>query len=240
MICPMCQHASSKPVGCKDDFNLVRCTSCYFVYVTPLPETIKLHSLYDDYRQTENYLRKLKKKVFTSKVKVKRISKYLDSTQKTFLDVGCSIGATVVAAHQLGFESMGIDPDKVALKKAKELFQDCEFQAVTTQDLVATGKRFDVIYCAEVIEHVPDPHDFMRSLVNLLNPNGVLYLTTPDAGHCRVLKDFVSWNRVTPPEHICFFTRDNMKTLLDQHGMQVIKFYWSHRANMRVIAKNMG
>ncbi len=239
MTCPLCQNTTSKPVGTKNNFSLVACDRCNFIYVAPVPESAQLHTLYDGYSQTDKYLKKLKKKIFTSKLKVKRIGKFINSTQKQFLDVGCSIGATVAAADQLGYNAMGIDLDEVALKKANELFGECEFQAITTQDLLSTGRKYDVIYCAEVIEHVPDPHDFMQSLVDLLNPDGVLYLTTPDAGHVRVPKDFVSWNRVTPPEHICYFSRKNMKTLLEQHQLKPIKFYWSHRANMRVIARKL-
>jgi len=47
------------------------------------------------------------------------------------------------------------------------------------------------VVCSEVIEHVEDPADFVRALVNVTAPGGVLVLTTPnrpvsDPGHIRV------------------------------------------------------
>lgn len=239
MSCPLCHQQDFNPIGEKNNHSIVCCQSCGFIHVNPMPQSTQLEELYDNYSQTDNYLKKLKKKIFTSKYKLKKLNKYLHSKQKRFLDVGCSIGATVEAANRLGYSAMGIDLDKTVINQAKKLFPDNKFQAITTNELTESKQLFDLIYCAEVIEHVPDPHDFMKSLNNLLSPGSLLYLTTPDAGHRKVPKDFVSWNRATPPEHIGYFNKQTMGKLLSDHGFEVIKFFWSHRANMRVICRKL-
>src|SRR5664279_2095961 len=44
---------------------------------------------------------------------------------------------------------------------------------------VLDGRRFDVVYASEVIEHVPDPNAFVALLARYVADDGVLVLTTP-------------------------------------------------------------
>jgi len=235
MGCPICSENITIDVGNKNNYKIVNCISCGFIYVDPMPTTAQLEEVYEEYRQTKNYLRKIRKKIFTSSFKLKKLKKHQRTEGRKFLDVGCSVGATVEAASCLGYQSMGVDLDKPVIKKAQEMFPHNEFKSITTNSLVKMGRTFDFIYCAEVIEHVPDPCQFMTTLNGLMNKSALLYLTTSDAGHRRVPQDFISWNRVTPPEHIGYFNRKTMSTIIQKHGLKVIKFYWSHRANLRVL-----
>ena len=41
-------------------------------------------------------------------------------------------------------------------------------------------RRFDVIYCSNLIEHVPDPFLFLEKCLAVLRPGGVIYGITPD------------------------------------------------------------
>lgn len=47
--------------------------------------------------------------------------------------------------------------------------------------VTAPKDKYDNIFCFEVLEHVMNPALFMRQLRELLNDNGVLYLSTPKA-----------------------------------------------------------
>ncbi len=52
------------------------------------------------------------------------------------------------------------------------------YRVAIADDLLAEGLRFPLITALEVIEHVPDPAAFVRVLVGLLEPGGMLFLST--------------------------------------------------------------
>src|SRR6185437_14055539 len=52
------------------------------------------------------------------------------------------------------------------------------YRCGTAETLAAEGARFAAITTLEVIEHVPNPRQFLRLLAGLLEPGGVLVLST--------------------------------------------------------------
>src|SRR5208283_1381693 len=55
------------------------------------------------------------------------------------------------------------------------------YSQLLEQCVPLSGRRFDVVYASEVIEHVPDPQAFVTLLARWVADDGVLVLTTPNA-----------------------------------------------------------
>jgi 2-polyprenyl-6-hydroxyphenyl methylase/3-demethylubiquinone-9 3-methyltransferase len=98
------------------------------------------------------------------------------------LDIGCGAGLAAEALARRGFDVLGVDAAGAAIQAAEAHAQGAGlrlgYRTGQAEDLLAEGQRFPVITALEVIEHVPDADFFLHVLAGLLEPGGLLFLST--------------------------------------------------------------
>ena len=103
---------------------------------------------------------------------------------KKVLDVGCGGGILAEALNELGAKVTGIDASEntigVARSHSKSIGSDVEYIQNTIEEFISSNpdKKFDVITCLEMLEHVPSPDKVIKSCSSLLKEDGNIYFST--------------------------------------------------------------
>lgn len=150
---------------------------------------MKKNTFYDTYHKKNNnalYHSIINENNFTYFYTLKYLKKVLAMfglKQLEVLDLGCGVGTIDFYLAQKGYQVTGIDISKDAIDicnavKKEFKFENTEFFHGDVQKTYFK-KKFDFIICSEVIEHVEDDTGLLETILTLLNPGGVLLLTTP-------------------------------------------------------------
>lgn len=228
--CPLCNsgHFSNYMI-CKDftvsheDFALVRCDSCDFLFTNPRPAGDKLK----DYYQSEDYISHSNKsnnpinfaykiaRHFTIKSKVKLAN--AQGQKGKLLDIGCGTGHFLSACKQENWNISGVEPDPGARALAR---QNTQVEIVDNISRI-TQSGFNVITLWHVLEHIPDLNDFIKRLGTLLAQDGTIIVAVPNykSYDARHYKEY--WAAYDVPRHLYHFEQATMKALMKNHGLKI-------------------
>ena len=131
-------------------------------------------------------------------VKVERLSHVLQDhvgprRGATLLDAGCGIGALIPFYRELGFEVTGVDISPTAISEARARGIDA-LLLVARLDELRLGRRFDAVLAVDVLQHVTEDAEWLRTLASLerhLSSDGRLVILdcmsdfANSAQHCR-------------------------------------------------------
>jgi SAM-dependent methyltransferase len=130
---------------------------------------------------------------------------------RSVLDVGCNTGYGTVRLASVARRAVGVDVSPAALSEARQRAgaDRVEYLLVDGRTLPFPDATWDVVTSFQVIEHLDDPHVYLREIERVLAPGGVALLTTPNA-RFRLDPGMSPWNRF----HVQEFTPDELDALL--------------------------
>ena len=129
------------------------------------------------------------------------------------LDLGCGDGR--LTAELDAGELTAADVSAVALSRARERLPDATFAELEPDAPLPFGDgAFDLVLCAETVEHVRDVQLLLSEARRVLVPGGTLALTTPATPPLMRPPDPLS-------PHLRFLTRRSLRELLGELGFEV-------------------
>jgi 2-polyprenyl-6-hydroxyphenyl methylase/3-demethylubiquinone-9 3-methyltransferase len=111
------------------------------------------------------------------------IRQHVDLEGCKAVDIGCGGGILAESMAAANAVVTGIDmaegPLSVARLHQLESGAAVEYQKATAEELAekAAGK-YDIVTCLEMLEHVPDPSQVIRSCAELVRPGGHVFFST--------------------------------------------------------------
>ncbi len=143
---------------------------------------------------------------------------------KRVLDIGCRDGSLTKYFLENN-DVLGIDIDSKALEYAKEFFNIKTRQIDLNGEWDLPKNNFDVVVCAEVLEHLYHPSKIIQQIKEVLKKDGVLLGSVPNAfSFINRIRLFFAQKKNTPlndPTHINHFSFKELKSLLNEHFSDV-------------------
>jgi len=198
--------------------------SMYYDLIRRGERAIEIKRLISGGEEAENELNWLKKTLYSD------ISYFLGKNKcKKILDVGCGTGNLIEHLNQDGFYTCGIDLSKDAINIAqKKSLNVYEASLKTFKNEYSDDKdfQFSSVIMINVLEHVPNPVQFIEDVKEYLVSGGILCLRVPNDFNeiQKIAVDDLEkdpwW--IAKPDHINYFTFDSLHYLLEQLGFEII------------------
>lgn len=224
--CPVCFSSEVWSLTQIRGHVIRNCKRCKCRYLSDLPSADELETLYTgDYFASTHDLergyddssnrRGVEK---TNQRRLALLRRHLPPGAR-ILEIGAGTGSLgeVLSAD---FDYVGIDvsPEAVRLARGRGI----EVYRASVRDFVNTGAAFDAATAFHVFEHLPDPHDSLARIRELVRPGGLLVLVTPNTESllCSISRD--RWVSYKVPEHVILYSRSALIELLEHSGFELL------------------
>lgn len=138
----------------------------------------------EDWYPSENvYAHRKRLEFIVAAIEALRLCNGQNRDDLEVLDVGCGTGVMItLPLAGFGYHILGIDLDSESIAAARKLnpFSNASFAVLEVEELVQSGMVFDAVVCSEVLEHLDQPAQMLRTLRKLIKPNGILLITVPN------------------------------------------------------------
>jgi SAM-dependent methyltransferase len=239
--CPFCGNAGYavyERYGNKWQYTYVKCGACGLIYQNPRPtyDSAFVHDAYEYY--AEEILKNVADPLgfFESDQNdqndlfFKEIVQY-DKQHTGILDVGSYVGTFLYHAKKYYPVACGVDVSSrmadfveknVGVKVFRDKYEDIRF-----------AQQFSCINMSHVIEHIPNPKDWLEQSKRILQKDGILVISVPNMfSLTRRFKLFLKyirlrkgkWESFRTPDHLFEPTVPSMLRFLDENGFAVIHY----------------
>jgi 2-polyprenyl-3-methyl-5-hydroxy-6-metoxy-1,4-benzoquinol methylase len=221
--CPTCGSAAAREELAKDHMQLVRCTACDLVYVSPTFDEAHYKEVYAS-QEYQDIVRDLGIRSHEYRVsrfgreRVGLMAAQLTTASPRYLDVGCSTGFVVEAARDAGWDAIGVDLNPSAIEFGRS--RNLDLRTAALEDGGFEAESFDAVSLFDVLEHLLDPVQTVRAAVRLLRRGGILFLYVPNYDSASRLLMGKDAHFIWPTHHLNYYTPATIRDLMTREGLE--------------------
>lgn len=207
--------------------TLLKCGSCSFVTANMEIDPEELKAVYtENYFKGEEYLDYLRDKEILQtnfQKRLKKINRLIGLNKVTkVLEIGCAYGffGEVLSKKlpQTSYVGYDIVPEAIEYG-SNELKLNIHCEDYLNVEHSGT---FTDVFMWDVIEHLPNPEDFIQKAAAELEQNGRIYITTGDIDRFIPRMKKEKWRMIHPPSHLHYFSKKSISKLLESKGFEVV------------------
>lgn len=144
------------------------------------------------------------------------------------IELGCSHASYVALMQQAGYRAVGVEMSPWIVQFGRQTF-DVPVSVGPVEALALQPGSFDVIALMDVLEHLPDPEATMRHCMDLLRPDGLLLIQTPQFKESTCYEALVEskmpfLEQLKSDEHLYLFSEQSVTELFRRLGAAHINF----------------
>lgn len=227
-----CCDSNFSLIGHKNKYALLECSSCGFISTAPIPSQEELNKFYDlNYfiKDDTEHIDKGYENIYSSQSRKANLDiskerlEIIESlaTKEAILDVGCANGVFLEVAAKKGWKTIeGIEINSHMRKASIENMPRAHlYQSIFEVD---SSNKYDVITMWELIEHSRDPVDIIKKIKFIIKTEGLLCMSFPNIESYKNLKAKLNWEQVKPPEHLHYWSTNNIELFLAKYGFTIV------------------
>lgn len=220
--CIVCGGSQSELFCRKNGVAYRVCRSCRHVFVEGMPSHDEVLESYksrqshhnSEIKETWDYSSLKDELVYGPLLeKIERLTR-----TGRLLDIGCSNGSFVCAANGRGWDGCGIELETGSYDLARR--HGVEVYDKELAEMAFSDNSFSAVTIWQVIEHVRDPRSLIAEVARILEPGGILALSTPNVKGIgwRLLRR--EWGAVEPQVHLHLFHPAGLARLINDFGLE--------------------
>lgn len=231
IFCPICECEDYNFYVNIYGYQYCECNNCKSIFLANLPNTEELYSGKEEVA-VEHYVDNEifnKRKEIIAKPKLdfvfEVLNNYCDEDFKieSWVDIGCATGELLSFVKDMGIKAVGIESDFREVEFAREvvgleIIEGYVDSNNPDDEIINAINNASVISFINVLEHIPNPIDFINDIYQYSNDDSILVFEVPRHPSLASFSNLVShdavYRHMVPPQHLQIFTENGVDEIL--------------------------
>lgn len=144
----------------------------------------------------------------------------------TILDVGCGGGIKSKYISDKGYKVLGIDFSEKMIEIAKRHYPGIDFLVMDMYELNKIDNKYDAVFAQASLLHIKKSgaHEVLKNMYNLLNQNGLLYISVKSIREDGVEESIRKENDYgyEYERYFSYYSMDELKNYYNKLGLEIL------------------